>query len=287
MLATVEHVFAPGPEHVPAAEKGFWYRLIATARTPEIPQRASEAVQPPARAQSRVESFPEGGYATLGAGDLLVVFDAGPLGYTSIAAHGHADALAFCAAWQAQWWLVDPGTYAYHDDPAHRAYFRGTAAHNTATVDGLDQSTPGGPFMWTRHAPAHLAGAGTLGDGTLWAEGYHDGYRRLGFRHRRRIELSDTGSFSITDRFERAAGRQTRVNLHFHFDPSIDVSLHGAACTAWQWRTVRGSTTPLLGWYSPGLGRKVPCWTLQGSAVIDSEAVARTTFAFGTKPPTA
>ena len=33
-------------------------------------------------------------------------------------------------------------------------YFRGTAAHNTLRVDGLDQSEPGGNFMWLRKARA-------------------------------------------------------------------------------------------------------------------------------------
>ena len=39
--------------------------------------------------------------------------------------------------------LVDPGTYA-----ERRAYFRGTAAHNTVRIDGRDQSEQGGNFMW-------------------------------------------------------------------------------------------------------------------------------------------
>ena len=61
---------------------------------------------------------------------------------------------------------------------AWRHYFRGTAAHNTVRIDGLDQSVPGGNFMWLRKARAGCS---------LWLssaeqdsfEGWHDGYMRL------------------------------------------------------------------------------------------------------------
>ena len=37
--------------------------------------------------------------------------------------------------------MVDPGRYSYAEgDPNWRHWFRGTAAHNTVTVDGADQT---------------------------------------------------------------------------------------------------------------------------------------------------
>ena len=116
--------------------------------------------------------------------------DAGPLGYRSIAAHGHADALSFTLSVGGEEFLIDPGTYAYHTQERWRRYFRGTAAHNTVRIDGLDQSVPGGNFMWLRHARSACS---------LWLssteqdsfEGWHDGYMRLEdpVKHRRLIEL--------------------------------------------------------------------------------------------------
>ena len=118
LLSAVHAVF--GPDRPDVSDKAFWYRAILGTRTEGLPtldwQRAY-----PAR-------YPDGGYVVLGSGAIHLVFDAGPLGYLGIAAHGHADALSFCLALDGDWWLVDPGTYAYHSAPEWRDYFRGTAA---------------------------------------------------------------------------------------------------------------------------------------------------------------
>ncbi len=105
------------------------------------------------------QTFPEGGYFVLGCGfdtpgEIRVVADAGPLGYRSIAAHGHADALSFSLSAGGLEFLIDPGTYAYHTQERWRNYFRGTSAHNTVRLDALDQSVPGGNFMWLSKARA-------------------------------------------------------------------------------------------------------------------------------------
>src|SRR5206468_507056 len=81
------------------------------------------------------------GYYILGAdfdtpNEIRAVVDAGPLGYTAIAAHGHADALSFTLSVGGSEFLIDPGTCAYHTQERWRQYFRGTAAHNTLRVDG-------------------------------------------------------------------------------------------------------------------------------------------------------
>ncbi len=141
------------------------------------------------------QTFPEGGYYVLGCEfdtpeEIRLVADAGALGYRSIAAHGHADALSFTLSAGGREFLIDPGTYAYHTQGAWRSYFRGTSAHNTVCIDGEDQSVQGGSFMWLKKANAGCS---------LWLssaekdcfEGWHDGYRRLDdpVKHRRLIEL--------------------------------------------------------------------------------------------------
>ena len=103
--------------------------------------------------------FCESGYYLLGAAfetpdEIRLLVDSGPLGYLSLAAHGHADALSFILNVGDREILVDPGTYAYHTEPEWRSYFRSTRAHNTVSIDGEDQSVQAGNFMWTHHARA-------------------------------------------------------------------------------------------------------------------------------------
>src|SRR5438105_1305534 len=157
------------------------------------------------------QTFPEGGYYILGAefdsaAEVRAVVDAGPLGYTSIAAHGHADALSFTLSVGGREFLIDPGTYAYHTQKRWRQYFRGTSAHNTLRIDGRDQSEQGGNFLWLKKA---RAGCG------LWLssaekdsfEGWHDGYMQLEdpVKHRRLIELDKgTRRLLIEDTLEMA-----------------------------------------------------------------------------------
>jgi hypothetical protein len=255
-------------------QKAFWYSMMLGKLPTENKQDKKQAPYP--------RIYHSGGYAVLGAGSTHLVFDAGPLGYPSIAAHGHADTLNFCLALDGDWWLVDPGTYAYHSEHGWRDYFRGTAAHNTLQVDGADQSEIGGPFLWVRHALGRLVDVGTDPEGMQWATGWHDGYKRRGATHTRRIELSAQGDI-VTISDEVGGNGEHEMAIHFHFAPDIELTPGPQpACwqafkpgssrrvllevdNTWRWGVLRGSESPKLGWYSPSLGVKVPVFTLRGT----------------------
>ena len=241
--------------------------------------------------------FPSGGYYILGCDfetprELRLVVDAGPLGYEAIAAHGHADALSFTLSAGGLEFLVDPGTYAYHTQAPWRHYFRGTGAHNTARVDGVDQSQPGGHFLWLRKAKAFR---------TLWQsgtdeevfEGWHDGYasRPDPVIHRRRITLDRRmRRVVIEDRFEMAG--EHLVELFFHCDerctverakPGYRIARGGtsialripqaanAACTIYT-----GSEAPIAGWVSRRFDDKCPAPTIVWQARLVGTTVLRT-----------
>jgi len=73
------------------------------------------------------------------------------------------------------------------------------------------------------------------------------------------------------------------VKLAYHFGPQVRVSLDGTAAElSWpdaatpgaarltlpaglDWRAYRGSTAPIMGWYSTGLGHKTPAVALVGT----------------------
>lgn len=100
----------------------------------------------------------EGGYTFLRSKDrrVLIGIDHADLGYGSIAAHGHADALSFQLSIDGNPIFIDSGTFNYHVTPEDRNYFRSTAAHNTVMIDGQEQSEMLGPFIWGKRAKAKL-----------------------------------------------------------------------------------------------------------------------------------
>lgn len=243
-----------------------------------------EALAIPASPSPRRE-FPEGGYYVLGqnfdqAEEIRAVVDCAPLGYLSIAAHGHADALAFTLSVAGEELLIDPGTYAYHTQKQWRDYFRSTRAHNTVCVDGLDQSVIGGNFMWLKHARAELEiwQPGELEDRIA---GSHDGYLRLAdpVRHRREI-IFDKTSHTLKVRDSLHCRQKHRVELHWHCHEEAEVSLLGSRVMVaransllsltlddqrFLARLARAEETPPLGWISRSFDSKSPCtvvvWT--------------------------
>ncbi len=241
--------------------------------------------------------FPDGGYYILGCAfetprEIRLVADAGPLGYREIAAHGHADALAFTLSLGGAEMLVDPGTYAYHTEPGWRAYFRGTAAHNTVRVDGRDQSEQGGSFLWLDKAHAQCArwSAGAEAD---VLEAWHDGYRRLDdpVTHRRRIALDKRARrIALEDTLEMAGEHAVEIFFHCHEDCRVEevpgglriargataIVLRPPALPGARLRVLEGATDPPGGWVSRRFDRKRPAPTVAWSAVLRGPQVLRT-----------
>ncbi len=239
-------------------------------------------------------AFPEGGYFILGEDfetprEVRLVADAAPLGYLAIAAHGHADALAFTLSVAGQPILVDPGTFSYSAMPWRR-YFRSTAAHNTVVVDDRNQSQYGGSFLWLQHANAAVETFYASGDDqTLCA--HHGGYRRLSdpVRHRRTWRYtSGIAHLSITD--ELLCAGEHSVAIHWHFAPECTVELVQQTVVARRGHVevsllcprglepslVRGRESPPLGWYSSRFDVKWPATTAVFTGAIKGNAAFST-----------
>lgn len=216
--------------------------------------------------------------------------DHGPLGFLSVAAHGHADALSLEVRCGGVDVLADPGTYCYHGERAWRTYFRSTLAHNTLELGGTSQAVDGGPFLWLRPTQAELLRVDGLDSGSkaLW-EAEHGGYRRLSPAavHRRRVELDrEARTLTITDLVDSDAAHAGR--LAFHLGPAITATLsHGVASLRWRfpdgpegaaelrlpagldWSAIHGRTDPVLGWYSPAFDERHATTTLVGSGSFE------------------
>jgi hypothetical protein len=242
-------------------------------------------------------TFPHGGYYVLGCeldtpGEIRLVADAGPLGYRSIAAHGHADALSFTLSAGGLEFLIDPGTYAYHTQGAWRQYFRGTSAHNTVRIDGLDQSVQGGNFLWLAKARAGCS---------LWLasaekdcfEGWHDGYTRLEdpVKHHRLIELDKAARrIAIEDTLEMAEDHEVELFFHCHEESTVAPTEQGyivrrgsgalkitlPQADGATLQVYCGSLAPMSGWVSRSFDHRAPAPTIAWAARLPGRAVLRT-----------
>ncbi len=217
----------------------------------------------------------DGGLVVLRSGRRRLTMDIGPLGYLSIAAHGHADALAVTLSSEGRDLIVDPGTASYYGNPAWRAAHRSTRAHPTVCVDGLDQSVIAGPFLWSRHADVKVRSV-DLDRGIVDAE--HHGYVRLDdpVVHRRwLIAPHGLATVVVVDLIDGRAEHDVVVSWPLH--PDLDVAPTGdghlvtiddepvlqlchAATAPIELQRVKGDTETHLGWFSDRLESRTPAW---------------------------
>ncbi len=202
---------------------------------------------------ARSVEFPDGGLYVLADSQpyaQAMVVDAGPQG-VGRSGHGHADALSLRLTMDGRRWLVDSGSGVYiSKDPADRNTFRGTGAHNTMRVDGVDQAVADEPFSWT-HIPATQAENWIAGKSFTYFVGSHNGYARLEdpVVHRRHILKiagslwlvrdkatacgvvaglcpAGTGQSPVTTRKSTEAAHE--LEIRWHFAPDLDVRSSGA-----------------------------------------------------------
>jgi hypothetical protein len=293
LLATGATLFGPLP----------WWPAVpeSDVRTAVWTRLATRPLPGGSRPERRPSLFPDAGMALLldreGQPDeLWCRADHGPHGYLSIAAHAHADALAVELRVGGVDILADPGTYCYGAEPAWRAYFRSTVAHNTLEVGGVDQSVAAGPHLWTRQARAELEHAGGFDGGPVaeWRAAHH-GYRRLRppAIHRRGVRLDRRRRrLVIEDRLESRGAHDCRLAFHLGLDVACRLE-GGRAILEWRgdhgrqratlalpaeldWWRLEGQRDPVAGWYSPAFDVRVPTVTLLGTGRLGGGQVLRT-----------
>jgi len=161
------------------------------------------------------------GYLRLEAGEFVVIADVAPIGPDYIPGHAHADTLSFELSWRGRRVLGNSGTSCYGTGP-QRQLERGTAAHNTVTVDDQDSSEVWSGFRVARRARPVGLEAGERDGHHVVACG-HDGYTRLPGRpvHRRAWRLGPEG-LRVHD--EVTGGGEHRATGHLHVQPGIAVA---------------------------------------------------------------
>lgn len=216
--------------------------------------------------------------------EIYVHFDAAPLGFLSIAAHGHADALSFVLHVDGQPVITDSGTYTYHTEREWRNYFIGTLAHNTVRVDQTDQAKSTGPTMWIDHYQPEVLHHESHPDlDTVLAT--HNGYEKLGVTHQREIVLDKKQEkIIITDQIFVKDHRQHLLEIPLHLHPVVQIKqinahefllraqgarrVHVKTDNALEVSLIKGQTEPVLGWFSPSFRIKEPTTVVYGKVLV-------------------
>src|SRR6266478_2984009 len=187
-----------------------------------------------------------------------LVLGAGPQG----PGHGHADALSLELIRNGRALLIDPGTYQYVGDDGKRGWYRGTSAHNTMRVDGLDQAERIDPFGWAKPPMVKLERWITASQFNLFA-GSQDGYARLAepVMHHRWV-FHRKGQFWLVRDLAQGYGKH-QIELAWHLGATLSpVSTkdnlfadgQDSLCLVtpeghgWSQSAHRGNWSPVYGW---------------------------------------
>ena len=152
--------------------------------------------------------------------------------------HAHADSLSFELSLDQQRILVNSGTSVYGIG-TERQQQRGTAAHNTIQLDGMNSSDVWSGFRVGRRARVQIEKFETQPTPLLQAA--HDGYRHLPGHpaHHRLWEMKEN-ELTITDTLEGKGNHFAEVFFHFH--PDYHLTLTSSATIAVQ----QGNNTVVL-----------------------------------------
>lgn len=161
------------------------------------------------------------GYARLEQGAAVVLADVAAIGPDYLPGHAHADSLSFELSVCGQRVLVNSGTSLYGVS-AERLCQRGTSAHNTVRIDGVDSSEVWSGFRVARRARVRVEQFDVASIAHLAA--WHDGYKRLPGRpiHRRTWAMDEQG-LEVIDTLEGDGNHF--IEIYFHFHPTVSLKV--------------------------------------------------------------
>jgi len=202
---------------------------------------------------------------------------------------GQADQLHVDLWWKGQPVTLDAGTFRYTARPPWDNGLASGFVHNSVTIDGKEPMTRAGRFLWLDWDQAEIE---TCIPTQMVAE--RSGYRKLGVRHRRIVQLAEKGLWKVSDDFTPSSrnSRPHRYTLHwlfpdwpYQFDGihinlasphgnvqvNVDCSapdqpeLHLQLFRAGLLLMGEGDFPEVLGWWSPTYNCKLPALSLRAS----------------------
>lgn len=164
-------------------------------------------------AESGWQIFPDTGMAVIREDGWMARLDASPLGFGSLAAHGHGDALHLSIWDGSQAVIIDPGTGGYYGHQEFRAELAAWEAHNgPLPPNGYQTPRRSGTFLWLQH---HARPGLSAKSPAVTADFKHEGQH---FKRSVIVQLSEV-------RIEDESSGQTPFIIHLCLAPGCEVKL--------------------------------------------------------------
>lgn len=158
---------------------------------------------------------------------LQVTYFFGNLGDSITAAHGHSDIFHFSITVNNKPFLIDSGTFQYHTRFHEiRQYFRGVKAHNTISIDGLDQGKQHNRMSWIKMPNTEVEEINNDSN-KISITASHDGFKNQNsdIHHSRTFQFNKKAkSVKILDRLH--GDQQTHIcEFYLQIHPEVNCQL--------------------------------------------------------------
>jgi uncharacterized heparinase superfamily protein len=230
--------------------------------TPTLAQYAQDLLD---HRPGKRHAFDETGYFIHENPSMYLIIDGGAIGPDFLPAHAHADIFSYELSVEGHPFIVDSGVFEYSAGPM-RTYVRSTLAHNTVSVDGIDQAECWNSFRVARRFAPHSVSftRNETAENEIESkfEGSFSGYARLiGDRivHRRLITCNDgLREIRIHDTIEGRGTHVVKSLVHLHPQVSLEtqgnkilLSVANASCFI---EADEGAISIEEGWFCPEFG---------------------------------
>lgn len=164
--------------------------------------------------KSETLSLSASGYRKITRENYELFLDVGNIKPSYQPGHTHSDTFHFDLYKDGSPIFVDTGISTYEKN-ATRQYERSTHSHNTVVIDERDQTQVWGGFRVAKRARVIK-----LVEDENCLIAVHDGYKKLGFLHKRIFDWSNMNKIRIEDDISRSTNNKAVASFHLHW--SVD-----------------------------------------------------------------
>lgn len=193
----------------------------------------------------------------------------------------HADQLHVDLWWRGLNLAQDSGTYLYNGLPPWDNSLTSAFVHNTVTVDGQEFMLRVSRFLYLDWAHAKVIAQGSVASdeiSSITAE--HNGYRKMGLVHSRKVTTFRDGHWEIIDRITGSHNQPHAIRLHWLL-PDWEYELHEAPEND-PFSSIELRIRSPYGWVALKMGHSLSEAKNQTSSGVNFQLVRAGSLLFGT-----